>query len=170
MSHKYTYAKDDFSAVNINNYESKEKSQNVFFKYLVLNTFVVLVLLITILYPPKLYKKFVVKFFSIQLSLKNIKIKIYHILLIIISIYVTLYFYLKMQHINFVIESHATYAEKVLQLREKRVVESEIWMIFLIIISLVSIYRNAHLFNREIQNEEKIIKINEEIRKKNKKE
>ena len=51
-----------------------------------------------------------------------------------------------------------------IRLDQKWVVESEIWMTFLIIISLISIYRNAHLFNRELQNEEKIKKIDEKIK------
>ena len=51
-----------------------------------------------------------------------------------------------------------------IRLDQKWVVESEIWMTFLIIISLISIYRNAHLFNRELQNEERIKKIDEKIK------
>ena len=51
-----------------------------------------------------------------------------------------------------------------IRLDQKWVVESEIWMTFVIIISLISIYRNAHLFNRELQNEERIKKIDEKIK------
>ena len=166
MSHNSNNAYNDFSAVSINNYKSDDlRTQSAFFKFLVLNTFIVLLLLITILYPFKFFKKIVVKFFCIKLPL--VKLNIYHILLLLIGIYTFLYFCLKLKVEEFDYKDD-TYAQKMLKLNEKWVIESEIWMVFLIIISLLSIYRNANLFNREIQNEEKIIKINEEINKMNK--
>ena len=48
-----------------------------------------------------------------------------------------------------------------LRLDKKWFVESEIWMVFLIIICLISIYRNAHLFNKELLLDEKLKKIDE---------
>ena len=90
MNQKYN---DDFSAISLNKFQSNDlKKTNLLFRFLVLNTFVALLLLTTILYPSKKYKELLVKFFSIQLSINNFKIKIYHILLIIIGLYITLYY------------------------------------------------------------------------------
>ena len=162
MNQKYN---DDFSAISLNKFQSNDlKKTNLLFRFLVLNTFVVLLLLTTILYPSKKYKELLVKFFSIQLSINNFKIKIYHILLIIIGLYITFYYYLKVTAQAFIPNRNETYIQRMIRLDQKWVVESEIWMAFLIIISLISIYRNAHLFNRELQNEERIKKIDEKIK------
>ena len=156
---------DDFSAISLNKFQSNDlKKTNLLFRFLVFNTFVALLLLITILYPFKKYKELLVKFFSIQLSINNMKLKIYHILLIIIGLYITLYYYLKVIARTFIPNKNETYIQRMIRLDQKWVVESEIWMTFLIIISLISIYRNAHLFNRELQNEERIKKIDEKIK------
>ena len=169
MAHKYYTPSDDFTAVSLRNYDKENlEPRSFFFIFLVFNTFVILLSLITILYPIKLCHNFICGFLSIQLHIKNIKIKIYHILCtIIIGFYIYLYFALKTKVQGFIPNKNETYSQRMARLDKIWVVESEIWMVFIIIISLISIYRNAYLFNEEIQLEEKIKKIDLEIRKKN---
>ena len=162
MNKIYT-SDDDFSAISLN--KNKFRQKNLLFDFLVFNTFVMLFLLITILKPPKLYKKFIIKFFSFSFKIKDVIIKIYHILFFIIGLYISLYFFLKKESYKIIPPASETYVQKMQRLDKKWVVESEIWMTFLIIICLISIYRNAHLFNKEIQAEEKIKEIEEEIMK-----
>ena len=154
----------EFTAINLKNFKlNNSERHDILFRLLVLNTFIVLVLLISILYPLNSYKKIIVKFFSIQLSISKIKLKIYHVLFLILGVYIYLYYCLKITVQQYIIKSNETYTQKLIRLDKKWVIESEIWMIFLIIICLLSIYKNAHLFNKEIKLNEKIKDINKEI-------
>ena len=154
----------EFTAINLKDFKlNKSERHDILFRLLVLNTFIVLVLLISILYPLNSYKKIIVKFFSIQLSISKIKLKIYHVLFLILGVYIYLYYCLKITVQQYLIKSNETYTQKLIRLDKKWVIESEIWMIFLIIICLLSIYKNAHLFNKEIKLNEKIKDINKEI-------
>ena len=158
---------NDFSAVSLKDFKSNNlEKQNLFFRFLVINTFLAFFLLYSILYQTNLYKKVVVKFFSYQLSINKIQIKIYHILFLIIGFYISLYIILKLSVQRFIVNKIETYKQRMIRLNEKWVIECEIWLIFLIIICLISIYRNAQLFNKEIKLEKKIIEIDEEIKKK----
>ena len=162
---KYNY---DFKTINLKDFNAQnlEKS-SIIFSILIINTFIVLIILTTILYPPKSYKKIVVNFFSSQISLNKFKLKIYHILFLIIGFYIFFYFFLKIfveQQYNR--KQDETYVQRMIRLDKKWVIESEIWRIFLIIICLISMYRNAHLFNKEIALDEKLKEIEEKIKKK----
>jgi hypothetical protein len=66
---------------------------------------------------------------------------------------------------NIVVPSNLTYIERMKAFDQKWVIESEIWMTFLIIICILTIYRNANLFNKENQLKEKIEKIDEQIKR-----
>ena len=157
----------DFKAINIKDFNAQNvQKPRIIFSLLILNTLLVLIILATVLYPPKAYKKIIVHFFSSQITLNKFKLKIYHILLLIIGFYIFIYFYLKIfieQQYNR--KETETYTQRMIRLDKKWVIESEIWMIFLIIICLISIYRNAHLFNKEIRLDEKIKEIKEKIKK-----
>ena len=167
MNHKYNTFDNDFSAVTLKNFEENNLGQkSLFFRFLVLNTSISLFLLFSVLYPIKIYKKLVVKFFNIHLFIKSTKIKIYHILFIIIVIYIYLYITLKLSLNQIIPDKNETYNQRMLRLNKKWVLESEIWMIFIIIISFISIYRNANLFNKEIQLDEKIKENVDKIKKK----
>ena len=163
---KYNNNYRDFSAVSIINFNILTETSLVF-KFLLFNVFIILVFLITILYPINFYKKLVVKFFSFQLTFKNLSLKIYHVLFLIIGFYVFLYFLLKISVKKYIIRNkNETYHQRMMRLNQKWLVESEIWMVFLNIISLISIYRNAILYNKELLIDEDIKRINDEINKK----
>ena len=104
---------------------------------------------------------------SFQLTFKNLSLKIYHVLFLIIGFYVFLYFLLKISVKKYIIRNkNETYHQRMMRLNQKWLVESEIWMVFLNIISLISIYRNAILYNKELLIDEDIKRINDEINKK----
>ena len=155
----------EFNSEKNKNKLNRLRETNYLFSFLVFNTFVFLVLLMSILKPLEIYKKYVVKFFDISFTVKNIKIKVYHILFFILGLYISLYIYLKMAVKNIVVPSNLTYIERMKAFDQKWVIESEIWMTFLIIICILTIYRNANLFNKENQLKEKIEKIDEQIKR-----
>jgi len=167
MSQKYYSDEEDFTAISLNkNKLNRLRETNYLFSFLVFNTFVFLLLLLSILKPLEIYKKYVVKFFDISFTVKNIKIKVYHILFFILGLYVSLYVYLKVEVGKIIVPSNLTYIERMKAFDQKWVIESEIWMTFLIIICILTIYRNANLFNKENQLKEKIEKFDEQIKRK----
>ena len=166
MSQKYYSDENDFTAVSLNkNKLNRLRETNYFFSFLVFNTFAFLLLLLSILKPLEIYKNYVVKFFDISFTVKNMKIKVYHILFFILGIYISLYVYLKKAVEKIIVPSSMTYIERMKTFDQKWVIESEIWMTFLIIICILSIYRNANLFNKENQLKEKIKKFDEQIKR-----
>ena len=166
MSQKYYSDEEDFTAISLNkNKLNRLRETNYFFSFLAFNTFVFLLLLLSILKPLEIYKKYVVKFFDISFTVKSLKIKVYHILFFIFGLYVSLYVYLKMEVAKIVVPSNLTYIERMKAFDQKWVIESEIWMTFLIIICILTIYRNANLFNKENQLKEKIEKFDEQIKR-----
>lgn len=60
---------------------------------------------------------------------------------------------------NIVVPSNLTYIERMKAFDQKWVIESEIWMTFLIIICILTIYRNANLFNKKINLKKKLKKL-----------
>jgi hypothetical protein len=170
MNQKYNTFDNDFSAVSLKNFESYNLSEkNLFFQFLVINTSIVLFILLTALYPIKYFKKLIEKFFNIHFFIKNTQIKIYHILFLIIGIYIYLYMKLKLSLENIIPDKNETYHKRMKRLNKIKVLESEIWMVFIIIICFISIYRNANLFNKEIQINEKIKEIGDKIKQKRQK-
>ena len=167
MNQNFYSFNNDFTAVSLKDFKSNNLgNRNKFFKFLVINTFIALFLLYSTLYPINLYKKAVVKFFSCEIFIKKIPINIYNILFLIIGFYISLYIVLKISVQQFIVNKNETYRQRMIRLNDKWVVECEIWLVFLIIICLISIYRNAQLFNKELELKEKIKKIDEEIKNK----
>ncbi len=80
------------------------------------------------------------------------KIKLYHIFfLTIISLYSYLYLGLKDDFESIDTEQFNFSHERLLKFNRVYEIESKIWMVFIIIICLLSIYRNAFLINKEEQ-------------------
>ena len=108
-----------------------------------------LVFLITVLKPHRLYKKFIVFLFGIRVSIGQYKYKLHHFLLVLIAFYASLYFFLQMQGRQAYPSKMDSYRIKMEKLDKKWINESQSWLAFLIVICVLSIYRNTKLFNSE---------------------
>ena len=138
----------EFAPISLNILNSNKISRDITFYIILANTIFVLVLLILILNPSKTIRHYFLKFIHISIF----KIKLYHIFfLTIISLYSYLYLGLKDDFESIDTEQFNFSHERLLKFNRVYEIESKIWMVFIIIICLLSIYRNAFLINKEEQ-------------------
>ena len=138
----------EFAPISLNILNSNKISRDITFYILLANTIFILVLLTLILNPSKTIRHYFLKFIHISIF----RIKLYHILfLTIISIYSYLYLGLKDDFESIDTEQFNFSHERLLKFNRVYEIESKIWMVFIIIICLLSIYRNAFLINKEEQ-------------------
>ena len=138
----------EFTPISLNILNSNKISRDITFYILLANTIFVLILLTLILNPSKTIRHYFLKFIHISIF----KIKLYHIFfLTIISLYSYLYLGLKDDFESIDTEQFNFSHERLLKFNRVYEIESKIWMVFIIIICLLSIYRNAFLINKEEQ-------------------
>ena len=138
----------EFAPISLNILNSNKISRDITFYIILANTIFVLVLLTLILNPSKTIRHYFLKFIHISIF----KIKLYHIFfLTIISLYSYLYLGLKDDFESIDTEQFNFSHERLLKFNRVYEIESKIWMVFIIIICLLSIYRNAFLINKEEQ-------------------
>ena len=114
---------------------------------MIINTIFILISLTLILNPSNSIRHYFLKFIKISLF----KIKLYHILNLIIGIYLYLYLNLKDAFDEIDTESFKFVHERLVKFNKIYEIESKIWMVFIIIVCLLSIYRHAYLINKEEQ-------------------
>jgi hypothetical protein len=130
-------------------YLLNKQGKGPLFSFLLTSAIVFLVFLVSVLKPHRLYKKFISFLFGVSITINNSKYKLKHLLLLITGFYGTLYFFLLMQGRQFYPSPNDKYGQKMAKLDRKWVLESQSWLAFLIIICLLSIYRNSQLFSQE---------------------
>jgi hypothetical protein len=137
--------KNDFLAISLNKLNPNKITRDIIFYFLLVNTIIALILLIIILNPSKSVRNFFFKFIKKSIF----KIRLYHILFLIIAIYFYYYLYLKdcFEQIDF--DTFKFYYERLNKFHRSYEIESKIWMVFIIIVCLLSIYRYAYLINKE---------------------
>ena len=148
-------------------YLLNKQGKGPLFAFLLTSSFVFLVFLVSVLKPHRLYKKFIGYLFSISITINNSKYKVKHFLLLVAGFYGTLYFFLLMQGRQYYPNPNDTYRSKMSKLDKKWVLESQSWLAFLIIICVLSIYRNSYLFSLEKKLEETIKELDKNKTKKN---
>ena len=138
----------EFTPISLNILNSNKISRDITFYILLANTIFVLILLTNILNPSKTIRHYFLKFIHISIF----RIKLYHIFfLIILSLYSYLYLVLKDDFESIDTEQFNFSHERLVKFNRVYEIESKIWMVFIIIICLLSIYRNAFLINKEEQ-------------------
>ena len=138
----------EFTPISLNILNSNKISRDITFYILLANTIFVLILLTLILNPSKTIRHYFLKFIHISIF----RIKLYHIFfLIILSLYSYLYLVLKDDFESIDTEQFNFSHERLVKFNRVYEIESKIWMVFIIIICLLSIYRNAFLINKEEQ-------------------
>ena len=139
---------NNFETISLNKLKSKDLVGNhLLFYLLIINTIIALLLLTIIINPYKSTKKYFLKL--IQTSI--LKIKLYHISILIIGVYLYIYFYLKAVLDKIDLDKFDLVHNRLLKFQLAYELESEIWMVFIIIVCLISIYRYAYLINKEEQ-------------------
>ena len=137
--------KNDFSAISLNKLNPNKITRDIIFYFLLVNTIIALILLIIILNPSKSVRNFFFKFIKKSIF----KIRLYHILFLIIAIYFYYYLYLKDCFEQIDVDTFKFYYERLNKFHRSYEIESKIWMVFIIIVCLLSIYRYAYLINKE---------------------
>ena len=137
--------KNDFLAISLNKLNPNKITRDIIFYFLLVNTIIALILLIIILNPSKSVRNFFLKFIKKSIF----KIRLYHILFLIIAIYFYYYLFLKDCFEQIDVDTFKFYYERLNKFHRSYEIESKIWMVFIIIVCLLSIYRYAYLINKE---------------------
>ena len=137
--------KNDFLAISLNKLNPNKITRDIIFYFLLVNTIIALILLIIILNPSKSVRNFFLKFIKKSIF----KIRLYHILFLIVAIYFYYYLYLKDCFEQIDVDTFKFYYERLNKFHRSYEIESKIWMVFIIIVCLLSIYRYAYLINKE---------------------
>ena len=137
--------KNDFLSISLNKLNHNKITRDIIFYFLLVNTIIALILLIIILNPSKSVRNFFLKFIKKSIF----KIRLYHILFLIIAIYFYYYLYLKDCFEQIDVDTFKFYYERLNKFHRSYEIESKIWMVFIIIVCLLSIYRYAYLINKE---------------------
>ena len=159
-----------FQSEELKKYLLNKQGKGPLFAFLFSSAIVFLIFLVTVLKPNRFYKKFLDFLFGIQITISGYKYKLHHLLLLIAGFYGTLYFFLLMQGRQNYPTSLDSYSLRMQKLDKKWVLESQSWLAFLVVICLLSIYKNTKLFNTEAYLIKKIDEYNKELdQNKNKK-
>ena len=137
----------EFSAISLNILNSNKITRDALFYILLVNTIFSLISLTLILNPSNSIRYYFLKF--VQTSIFNIKL--YHILILIIGFYSYLYFNLKDAFDEIDTDTFQFVLERFVKFNKVYEIESKVWMVFIIIICHLSIYRQAYLINKEEQ-------------------
>ena len=138
-----------------------EVDNGILFKFIRLCAIISGILLITVLKPHRLYKKFLISFLTYSFKYRGADWQIYHILIVIIFFFTVLFSFLKMQSSQYKPDPTDTFESKLSKLDKKWLNEMESWLTFFIIICLISVYRCSMIFSYE----NKITKEVEDVKK-----
>jgi hypothetical protein len=113
---------------------------------------------VSYLNPPKFYKDFVSKIFNMGIRWRGFKWKVYHLFLAFDFVLGILLIFLQLLSFQFspnlnVVE---TYENKMYRLKYKWMLETQIWLLSLIIIEISSLYRLASIYDDMVIIKEKI--------------
>ena len=135
--------------------------KGILYYFLLNSAIVALVFLLSVLKPHRLYNKLLSSFFNMTFKYNKVHWKVYNILLVIIGFYSLLFAFLQMTGETFY-ESDSPML-RMEKLGRKWQNETNLWMVTLIIICLVSVYRNAQLFSQEVQIKKEIEETEKQI-------
>ena len=124
-----------------------------------------LIFLVSVLKPHRLYKSFISFIFGIGVTINGSKWKLHQLLLLVTGFYGSLYFFLLMQGRQNFPTPLDPYKIKMEKLDKKWVNEAQSWLAFLIVVCLLSIYKNYKLFHSENYLLKKIDEYNKELDK-----
>lgn len=127
-----------------------EDEHSMMFKFIFYSAIITTLFLISYLRPPMFYKKFMSKFFNLSFKWRGAYWKIYNMVFIILFLQMFLLLVLKVHSDEFSpsFRRNESSEKKLYRLKHKWLVEAEIWLLSLIIIEIITIYRLNTLFDR----------------------
>lgn len=137
-------------------------NKGIFYYFLFNSAIVSILFLLSVLKPHRLYKVVLSKFFNMTFKSNGAEWKVYNILLFIIGFYGLLFVFLQLQTEK-KIEMELPPEIRMERLGRKWENETNLWLVTLTIICLVSVYRNAMLFTEEESLKKKIAETDKEI-------
>ena len=152
-----------FQSQELKKYLLEKQGKGPLFAFLLTSAIVFLALLVSVLKPHRLYKALLGKIYNITITIGNFPYKLHHFLLLLAGFYGSLYFFFVMQGGQFRPNKLDPYRVKMAKLDRKWVIESQLWLAFLNIVCILSIYKNIKLFNAETSLFEKIDEYNKEL-------
>lgn len=141
----------------------RASGHGMLFKFIFANALISVVFLISVLKPHRIYKEYLGKFFNIEFTYNKAKWKIYNLLFLVIVFYLILFMFIKLQISQYKVHKMDNHATKMSKLDKKWLLESELWLTFLILCCLITIYRCAQLFTEESKLKDEIESINADI-------
>ena len=148
-------------------YLLRKQGKGPLFAFLLSSSTIFILLLISVLKPNRFYKNFLDFLFSINVTIKGYRYSLHHFLLLLAGFYGSLYFFLLMQGRQNYPSKMDTYTMKMEKLDRKWVNESQCWLAFLIVVCLLSVFKNTKLFNVEANLDKQLAKYEEKKNKKN---
>ena len=150
----------------LKNYLLVKQDKGPLYSFLFTSTITLLVLLVSVLKPHRLYKKFLVYVMELKVAIGSYKYKLHHLLLFVAAFYGTLYFFMQMQGRQAYPNKLDPYRVKMEKLDRKWIIDAQSWLAFLCVVCLLGIYKNAKLFNSEECLNKKLKDYDEELKKK----
>ena len=138
-----------FQSDELKKYLLTKQGKGPLFAFLLSSATFFLILLVSVLKPHRLYKKLLGFLFGVSITINGSKWKLHHFLLLVAGFYGSLYFFLLMQGRQNLPTPLDSYKIKMEKLDKKWVNDSQCWLSFLIVVCLLSIYKNSKLFNTE---------------------
>ena len=157
---------NQFQSEELKKYLLVKQGKGPLFIFLYYSAIVFLVMLITVLKPHRLYKKFLVYVMELKVAVGSYKYKLHHLLLFVAAFYGTLYFFIQMQGRQAYPNKLDSYRVKMEKLDRKWIIDAQSWLAFLCVVCLLGIYKNAKLFNSEGYLQRKIDEYDKELKQK----
>jgi len=129
--------------------------------FLLYSVGILVIILLSLIKPFRLYKKLIGYIFSMNITKSGYKFQ--HLILLIAGFYGTLFFFLIMQNNQYYPNKLDPYAIRMSKLDKKWINETHSWLSFLAMICLLSFYKNASLFNSEINLKKRIDEYTKEL-------
>jgi hypothetical protein len=125
------------------------------FNYYILTNLAIVttIFFLSFLKPPKFYKDFISKIFNISFKWRGATWKVYHLISGFLMMLGVLLFYMKMQDDQFSRNKQAveSYENRLFRLKFKWILETEIWLLALVVIELLSIHRLVYIYDKSVQ-------------------
>lgn len=142
---------------------AEELNKGILYSFLSFSAFISVILLISVLKPHRLYKKILSKVLNKTFKYNGSDWKIYHLLFIVIGLYGLIFVFLQMEKGNSKPEENDSVDVRMVKLGQKWRTEMNLWLSTLILVCLISVYKNAGLFTKEEELKKEIEEINKQL-------
>jgi membrane protease YdiL (CAAX protease family) len=148
---------------------SGDFNKGILHSFLFYSGIISVIIFISVLKPHRIYKKVLSIFFNKTFKFNNADWKIYHLLIIVIIFYGLIFAFLRMELGNYHLDENDSMDVRMTKLGQKWKTETNLWLITLILVCLLSLYKNASLFTKEAQIQKELDDITKQLEESKKK-